>query len=80
MPVYQGFWKRAEMQGQGISFLIAIRLGMRRVLPDMPKGTLDDVVERVNAHFRAKGEHTFQKIKRLFGLQKKRLLGMLRNR
>ena len=42
---YQGIEKREEMQGRGIGFRVAMRLGNRRVLPDTPEGRLDDLLE-----------------------------------
>ena len=77
---YQGIEKREEMQSRGIGFRIAMRPGKRRVLPDTPEGRLNDLIETVKAHFRAKGEHPFRVIKRQFGFQKTRLRGMLKNR
>ena len=77
---YQGIEKRAEMQGRGIGFRVAMRPGKRRVLPDTPQGRLDDLIETAKAHIRAKGEHPFRVIKRQFGFQKTRLRGMLNNR
>ena len=77
---YQGIEKQDEMQGRGIGFRVAMRPGRRRVLPDMPEGRLDDLVETAKAHIRAKGEHPFRVIKQQFGFQKTRLRGMLKNR
>lgn len=76
---YQGIEKRAEMQGRGIRFRVAMRPGKRRVLPDTPEGRLDDLVETAKAHIRAKGEHPFRVIKQQFDFQKTRLRGMLKN-
>ena len=77
---YQGIEKRAEMQGKGIDFRVAMRPGKRRALPDTPEGRLDDLIETAKAHIRAKVEHPFRVIKRQFGFQKTRLRGMLKNR
>jgi IS5 family transposase len=74
---YQGIEKREEMQGTGIGFRIAMRPRKRRVLPDTPDGRLDDLVETVKAHIRAKGEHPLRVIKQQFGFQKTQLRGML---
>ena len=76
---YQGIEKRPEMQGRGIGFLVAMRPGKRRALPDTPEGRVDDLIETAKAHFRAKVEHPFRVIKRQFGFQKTRLRGMLKN-
>jgi IS5 family transposase len=59
---YQGIEKRSEMQGRGIGFLVAMRPGKRRSLPDTPEGRLDDLVETAKAHIRAKVEHPFRVI------------------
>jgi IS5 family transposase len=65
------------MQGRGSAFRVAMRRGKRRVLPDMPQGRLDDLVETAKAHMRAKVEHPFRVTKWQFGFQKARLRGML---
>jgi transposase, IS5 family len=77
---YQGIEKREEMKGRGIGFRVAMRPGKPRVLRDTPEGRLDDLVETVKAHIRAKGEDPFRVIKQQFGFQKTRLRGMLKNR
>ena len=77
---YQGIEKRDEMKGRGIGFLVAMRPGKRRVLPDTPEGRLDDLVETAKAHIRAKVEHPFRVIKQQLGFQRTRLRGMLKNR
>ena len=59
---YQGIEKRSEMQGRGIGFLVAMRPGKRRSLPDTPEGRLDDLVETAKAHIRAKVDHPFRVI------------------
>ncbi len=58
--VYQGIEKRAEMEGRGIGFRVAMRLGKRRVLPDTPEGRVDDLIETAKAHIRAKVERPFR--------------------
>jgi IS5 family transposase len=77
---YQGVEKRADMQGKGIGFRVAMRPGKRRALPDTPEGRLDDLFETAKAHVRAKVEHPFRVIKQQFGFQKTRLRGMIKNR
>jgi IS5 family transposase len=77
---YQGIEKRAEMEGKGIGFRVAMRPGKRRALPDTPEGRVDDLIETAKAHIRAKVEHAFRVMKRQFGFQKTRLRGMLKNR
>jgi IS5 family transposase len=77
---YQGIEKRPEMQGRGIGFRVAMRLGNRRALPDTPERRVHDLIETAMVHFRAKVEHPFRVIKRQFGFQKTRLRGMAKNR
>jgi IS5 family transposase len=77
---YQGIEKRAEMEGKGIGFRVAMRPGKRRALPYTPEGRVDDLIETAKAHIRAKVEHSFRVMKRQFGFQKTRLRGMLKNR
>ena len=77
---YQGIEKRAEMEGRGIGFRVAMRPGKRRVLPDTPEGRVDDLIETAKAHIRAKVEHPFRVMKRQFGFEKTRLRGMFKNR
>ena len=77
---YKGIEKRAEMEGRGIGFRVAMRPGKRRALPDTPEGRVDDLIETAKAQIRAKVEHPFRVIKRQFGVQKTRLQGMLKNR
>jgi IS5 family transposase len=77
---YQGIEKRAEMEGKGIGFRVAMRPGKRRALPDTPEGRVDGLIETAKAHIRAKVEHPFRVMKRQFGFQKTRLRGMLKNR
>jgi len=76
---YQGIEKRAEMEGKGIGFRVAMRPGKRRALPDTPEGRVEDLIETAKAHIRAKVEHPFRVMKRQFGFQKTRLRGMLKN-
>ena len=42
---YQGIASRAEMEGKGIGFRVAMRPGKRRALPDTPEGRVDDLIE-----------------------------------
>lgn len=47
---YQGIDERAEMEGKKTVFLIAMRLGKRRALPDKAEGRLENLVESAKAH------------------------------
>jgi len=42
---YQGIEQRAEIEGKGIGFRVAMRPGKRRALPDTPEGRVDDLIE-----------------------------------
>jgi IS5 family transposase len=53
-----------EMEGKGIGFRVAIRLGKRRALPETPPGRLADQIKTAKAHIRAKGERPFRVVKR----------------
>jgi len=77
---YQGVAKRPEMQGKKVEFRTSMRHGKRKQLPDTPEGHLDEWCERAKSHIRAKVEHPFLVIKRIFGFQKTRLRGMAKNR
>ena len=57
-----------------------MRLGKRRDLLDTQEGRVDDMVEAAKAHFSVNVEHPFRVMNRLFGFQKSRLRGMLKNR
>ena len=76
---YQEIEKRAEIAGKNTTFLVAMRPGKRRVLPDTPEGRLPDLVETAKAHIRAKVEHPFRVIKEQFGFQKIRLRRIAKN-
>ena len=76
---YQGIDKRQEMEGKPIEFRVAMRPGIRRVLPERSDGRLLDLIETAKAHIRAKVEHPFRVIKQQFGFQKTRLRGMAKN-
>ncbi len=57
---YQGIAKRDEMKGKAIGFLVAMRPGKRRALPDTQEGRLDDLIETAKSLIFAKGEHPFR--------------------
>ncbi|WP_254940919.1 transposase [Cyanobium sp. Morenito 9A2] len=76
---YEGIEKPPEMDAKTIGFRVAMRPGKRRALPNRPEGRLDELVETVKDHIRARGEHPFRMIKQRFGFQKTCLWGMLKN-
>lgn len=77
---YQGVGKRKENRQRKVRWEVAMRPGKRKVLPDTPIGRLRAQAEQVKASIRAKVEHPFKIVKRLFGLQKVRYRGLAKNR
>jgi IS5 family transposase len=67
---YQGIDKRAEMEGKGICFRVAMRPGRRRALPDTPERRVDGLIETAKAHIRAKVEYPFRVMKRQFAFRR----------
>ena len=54
--------KRTEMEGKGICFLVARRLGKRRALPDKPEEWIEDLIKTAEAQFRVEVEHPIKMI------------------
>ena len=73
---YQGVHKREENQGLEVEWLVAMRPGRRRQLE--PGGD-EALAERAKASVRAKVEHPFLKVKRVFGYVKVRYRGLGKN-
>ena len=73
---YQGVHKREENLGLDVDWRVAMRPGKRRGLD--PEGP-DALVERAKASVRAKVEHPFLRVKRLFGYTKVRYRGLAKN-
>jgi transposase, IS5 family len=76
----QGVEKRHKIEGRVIGFRVGMRPGKRRVLRQTPEGRLDDSIETVKAHIRARGDHPFRVMKKQFGFLKTRLPALLTNR
>ena len=73
---YQGVHKREENRGLEVEWRVAMRPGRRRQLdPESPEA----VAERAKASVRAKVEHPFLRVKRLFGYWKVRYRGLVKN-
>ena len=73
---YQGVHKREENRGLEVEWRVAMRPGRRRQLdPESPEA----VAEKSKASVRAKVEHPFLKVKRLFGYWKVRYRGLVKN-
>ena len=61
---YQGVHKREENLGRKVEWRMAMRPGRRRKLES---GSAEDLAEKEKASVRAKVEHPFLRLKRLFG-------------
>jgi len=73
---YQGIHKRAEHESRDVDWLIGMRPGKRATLKD---GDPRSGAEASKASVRAKVEHAFFYIKRLFGYSKVRYRGLEKN-
>ena len=73
---YQGVHKREENLGREIDWQVAMRPGKRRKLD--PESA-EALAERRKASVRAKVEHPFLKVKRVFGYAKVRYRGLAKN-
>ena len=73
---YTGVEKREEHQEREVNWLVALRPGTRTQLP--PSGRLARA-EKAKASVRAKVEHPFRYIKRVFGYDKVRYRGLAKN-
>ena len=73
---YQGVHQREENLGRGVEWQVAMRPGKRRKLdPESPEA----MTEKRKASMRAKVEHPFLKVKRIFGYAKVRYWGLAKN-
>ena len=73
---YQGVGKREENLGLEVEWQVAMRPGKRRKLEPETAAAL---AEKAKASVRAKVEHSFLKLKRLFGYEKVRYRGLMKN-
>ena len=73
---YQGVHKREENLGLEVEWWVAMRPGSRRTLDP---GSGDALAEKLKAQVRAKVEHPFLRLKRLFGYGKVRYRGLAKN-
>ena len=73
---YQGVHKREENLGLEVEWRVAMRPGRRRKLEP---GSEEALAEKAKASVRAKVEHPFLKVKRLFGYVKVRYRGLGKN-
>lgn len=76
---YQGAHKRPDARA-GVNWNVAMRPGQRSALDrNDPRQRLIDQIERIKARIRAKVEHPFRVVKRLFGHVKVRYRGLAKN-
>lgn len=73
---YRGIEKRPEHQDRAVDWLIAMGPGKRRQLPE---DGIEAQMETLKAQVRAKVEHPFRYIKRVFGYDKVRYRGLEKN-
>jgi IS5 family transposase len=73
---YRGIEKRPEHRDRDVDWHIAMRPGKRRQLPE---GGAEAQAETLKAQVRAKVEHPFRYIKRVFGYDKVRYRGLEKN-
>ena len=73
---YRGVEKRPEHAGSDVDWRVALRPGLRKLLPP---GSEEARVEREKASVRAKVEHPFLTLKRHFGYTKVRYRGQAKN-
>ena len=74
---YQGAHKREENLGWEVDWQVAMRPGRHR---NLAPGSEEALAEKLKASVRAKVEHPFLKVKRLFGYAKVRYRGLAKNR
>ena len=73
---YPGVHKRDENLGREVDWQVAMRPGKRRKLDS---GGEEALAEKLKASVRAKVEHPFLRVKRLFGYAKVRYRGLAKN-
>ena len=73
---YTGVGKREENLGLPVDWLIALKPGKRRLLE---RGGLEEWFEKSKASVRAKVEHPFLDVKRIFGYDRVRYRGLDKN-
>ena len=73
---YVGIEKREEHEERPVEWFIAMRPGKRR---NLAKGSDEAKTEYIKAQVRAKVEHPFRYIKRVFGYDKVRYRGLAKN-
>ncbi len=73
---YRGIGKRDEHRNRCVDWFVAERPGKRKLLEE---GSTEYILEKTKAQVRAKVEHSFMYIKRMFGYSKVRYRGLAKN-
>ena len=76
---YTGIEKRAEVKEKKVKWLVAMKRGKLKAMPEDRLKTLTGQLERAKASVRAKVEHAFHVLKNLFHYRKVRYKGLLKN-
>ena len=76
---YTGVEKRAEVKEKKVKWLVAMKRGKLKAMPEDRLKTLTGQLERAKASVRAKVEHAFHVLKNLFHYRKVRYKGLFKN-
>ncbi len=76
---YQGVERRDENRATVVDWFIAMKRGQRKALPQHKLGRLIEQLEQAKASLRAKVEHPFHVVKKLFKHRKARYRGLAKN-
>ena len=76
---YTGIEKRAEVKEKKVKWLVAMKRGKLKAMPEDRLKTLTGQLERAKASVRAKVEHAFHVLKNLFHYRKVRYKGHFKN-
>jgi IS5 family transposase len=76
---YQGAQKRPENVDKSVTWHIAMKRSVRKMLKKNPLGRIKEKLEKAKASVRAKVEHPFHVLKNLFRHRKTRYRGLAKN-
>jgi len=76
---YQGAQKRPENMDKSVTWHIAMKRSVRKMLKKNPLGRIKEKLEKAKASVRAKVEHPFHVLKNLFRHRKTRYRGLAKN-
>ena len=76
---YTGIEQRAEVKEKKVKWLVAMKRGKLKAMPEDRLKTLTGQLERAKASVRAKVEHAFHVLKNLFHYRKVRYKGLFKN-